>query len=163
LGHSDGEPAMSFYQAVAEKWVSYCQGTNKLVSCGKELDGLPRPQIVESVRKPARGLDKTNAQFKGGTRFLTLHPFLSANAIRAGDSMDDIDWCSSNNATPCALRNISVPLLITAMGGHYFIRDNEIYYEVAASRDKDFITPGQYGNSQKNFFDYVARWIQSRF
>jgi hypothetical protein len=40
----------------------------------------------------------------------------TANAIRAVDSMDDIDWCSSNNSTPCALRNISVPLLITAMG-----------------------------------------------
>jgi pimeloyl-ACP methyl ester carboxylesterase len=313
FGHSGGGPAMSFYQAVAEKGVFYCQGTNKLVSCGKELDGLPRAdalvlmdahpsvsvnglrslnpgvldesdpskinpdldpfsvkngynpdgpsnfsedfkkryfkaqatrmnrlidaaqaklqrmkegkdrftdddvflvlrgegarlmeldmsihhqtvkpqkllkndgtivtQIVESVRKPARGLDKTNAQFKGGTRFLTLHSFLSANAIRAVDSMDDIDWCSSNNSTPCALRNISVPLLITAMGGHYFIRDNEIHYEVAASTDKDFMviegathggtpctqcesTPGQYANSQKNFFDYVERWIKSRF
>ena len=77
--------------------------------------------------------------------------------------MDGIDWCSSNNSTPCALQSISVPLLITAMGGHYFIRDNEIHYEMAASKDKDFVvvegathgitpctacekTPGQYSN-----------------
>jgi hypothetical protein len=66
------------------------------------------------------------------------------------------------------------------MGAHYFIRDNEIHYEDAASKDKEFIviegathgtspctacetTPGQYSNSQKNFFDYVTQWIQARY
>jgi hypothetical protein len=66
------------------------------------------------------------------------------------------------------------------MGGHYFIRDNEIHFEAAASKDKDFVVvegathggtpctqcesfPGQYSHSQKNFFDYVARWINLRF
>jgi hypothetical protein len=66
------------------------------------------------------------------------------------------------------------------MGAHYFVRDNEIHYEVAASQDKDFVviegathgirpctacenTPGQYSNSVKNFFDYVARWITARY
>jgi len=51
---------------------------------------------------------------------------------------------------------------------------------MAASKDKDFVviegathgirpctacerTPGQYGNSVRNFFDYVARWITARF
>ena len=43
-----------------------------------------------------------------------------ANAIRARDSITDIEWCSANNSTPCALRQISIPLLITAMGAHYF-------------------------------------------
>ena len=66
------------------------------------------------------------------------------------------------------------------MGAHYFVRDSEIHYEVAASSDKDFVviegathgitpckacerTPGQYGNSVRNFFDYVQRWINTRF
>ena len=79
-----------------------------------------------------------------------------------------------------ALRTISVPVLITAMQGHYFLRDNEIQYEAAASKDKDFIviegashgitpcpecetTPGQYSNSANNFFDYVQKWIDARF
>jgi hypothetical protein len=69
---------------------------------------------------------------------------------------------------------------VTAMGAHYFIRDNEIHYEVAASADKDFVvvegathgirpctaceqTKGQYSNSVRNFFDYVQRWIDARF
>jgi len=66
------------------------------------------------------------------------------------------------------------------MGGHYFVRDSEIHYEVAASKDKEFIviegathggtpctpceaTPGQYSNTVKNFFDYVAKWINARY
>ncbi|HYU79268.1 MAG TPA: hypothetical protein VEK56_09795 [Vicinamibacterales bacterium] len=143
-------------------------------------DGTIVTQIVESVRQPARGYDRRNASFEGGARMMTLRSFLSANAIRAKDSLDEIDWCSSNNSTDCALPNITVPTLITAMGAHYFIRDSEIHYEKSASRDKDFIviegathglapctacgtTPGQYANSQKNFFDYVTRWITARF
>jgi pimeloyl-ACP methyl ester carboxylesterase len=313
FGHSGGGPATSFYQAVAEKGPSYCQGTNKLVECGSTLAGLPRAdglvlvdahpgvsvnglrslnpalvregdphginpeldpyrpangynpngpstysdafktryfkaqadrmnrlidaalakvaqmksgqgaypdddvflvvrgegarlmeldtsihqaslkpqklvkndgtvvtQVVQSVRRAARGYDARNASFDGGTRLLTVRSFLSANAVRAKDSMDDIDWCSTNNSTPCAVKSITIPLLITAMGAHYFIRDNEIHFEMAASADKDFVTiegathgvspctacettPGQYGNSVKNFFDYVAKWINARY
>ena len=143
-------------------------------------DGTVVTQIVESVRPVGRGNDAANAAFRTGTRLLTLRSFLSANAIRAKDSMDDIDWCSSNNSTPCAVQRISVPLLVTAMGAHYFVRDNELHYEMAASKDKDFVviegathgiapctacerTAGQYGNSVKNFFDYVAKWIAQRY
>ena len=143
-------------------------------------DGSVVTQIVESVRPVGRGSEALNAAFGTGTRLLTLRSFLSANAIRAKDSMDDIDWCSSNNSTPCALQHISVPLLVTAMGAHYFVRDNEIHYEMAASKDKDFVviegathgiractacerTPGQYGNSVRNFFDYVSGWIKARY
>ena len=143
-------------------------------------DGTIVTQIVESVRVPARGYDKRNASFDGGARIATLRTFLSANAIRAKDSLDEIEWCSSNNSTDCALPAITIPTLVTAMGAHYFIRDSEIHYERAASRDKEFIviegathgispctacetTPGQYGNSQKNFFDYVTKWMQKRF
>ncbi len=143
-------------------------------------DGTVSVQIIESVRPPFLNQKEANATFNEGTRFLTLRSFLSANAIRSTDSMDQIDWCSSNNSTPCALQNISVPILLGAMGGHYFIRDNEIHYEVAASEDKDYIivegalhgvrpctacetTPGQYSNTVKNFFDYVANWINTRF
>ena len=143
-------------------------------------DGSIVTQVVESVRRPSPGLAEQNSTFKNGTRQLTVRSFLSANAIRAADSMDKIDWCSSNNSTDCALPQITVPLLVTAMGGHWFIRDSEIHYEVAASKDKDFIViegathggspckpcetkPDQYSNTTKNFFDYVAKWINARF
>jgi hypothetical protein len=153
-------------------------------------------KIVPSVRLPnptnAPGNPGGNDTFDNGTKNLTVKSFLSANAIRSTDSADykQIDWCSSNNSTPCALQNISVPLLVTAMGAHYFIADSEQYYlNYAASHDKDFvvfyglvhgITPCVSGTSWgvggancsavgpltsqvKNYWDYVFTWIQNRF
>ena len=139
--------------------------------------------VVESVR-PADLKPATNEGFWSGTRMLTLRSFLSTRAIRSSHAMTEIDWCSSNNSTVCNVRHIEVPVLVAAMGGHYFIRNSEIFYEEAASRDKDFIaiegavhgiTPcracmpagqpydGRYDNSVKNYFDYVADWINARF
>ena len=143
-------------------------------------DGTVVTQIVESVRRADPRLAAQNATFESGTQFLTIKSFLSANAIRATDSMDRIDHCSSNNSPPCHLPHIRVPLLVAAMGGHYFVRDNEIHYDVAASADKDFVVvegaehgqtpcvpcetvPGQYANTVKNFYDYARDWINKRF
>ena len=142
-------------------------------------DGTVVTQIVESVRRAGSATAEDNASFERGTRLLTVKSFHSANAVRATDSMDGIDWCTSNNSTPCALQKISAPILVTAMGAHYFVRDNEIHFEMAASKDKEFIviegathgiqpckaceeTPGQYSNTVRNFFDYVQKWINAR-
>ena len=116
----------------------------------------------------------------GSTMFLTVKSFLSVRAVRSTDSMDGIDWCSSNNSTPCNLQNMTIPLLVTAMGGHYFIRDAEQYFDMAASADKDFFviegathggtectacetTPKQYANATKNLFDLMRDWMNARF
>jgi hypothetical protein len=138
---------------------------------------------VKSVRQPEQDPSRTDT-FWGGTMFLSLKSFLSVRAIRSTDSIDGIDWCSSNNSAPCSLQNVSVPLLVVAMGGHYFIRDGERIFNMAASQDKEFIviegathggTPckscmsagqtydGRYDNAVKNNFDYLAQWINSRF
>jgi pimeloyl-ACP methyl ester carboxylesterase len=143
-------------------------------------DGSIVTQIVESVRVAQPELKQLNATLGSGTLFLTAKSFLSANAVKSTDAMDGIDYCSSNNSTLCALQNVSVPLLITTMGGHYFIRDNELIFQNARSPDKDFIviegavhgltectacetTPGQYSNVTKNLFNYIAAWINTRF
>jgi pimeloyl-ACP methyl ester carboxylesterase len=120
----------------------------------------------------------------GGTfaaaSLLTVRSFLSTNAIRATDSMTGVDWCSSNNSTPCAVQQISVPLLFTAMQGGSPIGDSEFVYTLAASKDKDFVVvegashnidpclecehrKGEYNNTVKNFFDYAAKWINTRW
>ena len=134
--------------------------------------------VVESVRVPSYD-PEASGEF-GSTIFLTLQSFLSVRAMRSTDSMDGIDWCSSNNSTPCNLQNVTIPLLVTAMGGHYFIRDSEQFFDMAASKDKDFMViegashggtpctacqqfPGQYSNTVKNLFDQVAIWINARF
>jgi hypothetical protein len=143
-------------------------------------DGTIATQTIQSVFVADPKLARDNLRFRTGTKVYTLRSFLSAQAIRAGNSIDDIDYCSSNNSTVCAVQSISVPVLFAAMGAHYFIRDNERHYDMSASRDKDFIviegavhgftpctacekTPGQYSNSVKNLFDYAAGWINARF
>jgi pimeloyl-ACP methyl ester carboxylesterase len=143
-------------------------------------DGTIATQTIASVYVANPKLARDNMRFATGTKVYTLRSFLSANAIRARNSIDDIDYCSSNNSTVCAVQAISVPVLFAAMGAHYFIRDNERLYDMARSKDKDFIviegavhgftpctacekTPGQYSNSVKNLFDYAARWINARY
>ena len=143
-------------------------------------DGSIAQEVIHSVFVANPKLARDNLRFRGGTKVYTLRSFLSAQAIRAKNSVDDIDYCSSNNSTVCAVQSISVPVLFAAMGAHYFIRDNELHYDMAASKDKDFLviegavhgftpctacerTPGQYSNSVKNLFDYVAGWINARF
>lgn len=137
-------------------------------------------EIVRSVRPPVRPNPAQNATFDGGARLLTLKSFLTANAIRSTNSMTGIDWCSSNSSTPCALGQIGVPLLVSAMGGNTGIRDNEWLYEGAASRDKDFFVlegathnmdpcvecetrKGEYNNAVRNFFNYLRDWMNQRF
>lgn len=143
-------------------------------------DGTIVTQIVHSVFVPDPKLADLHRTFDGGTKLLTLRSFLSANAVRSSDSLEQIDHCSSNNSTICAVRSISVPELFVAMGAHYFVRDTENEFENAGSRDKDMIViegavhgftpctrcekvPGQYANSERNFFDYIARWMAARF
>jgi hypothetical protein len=134
--------------------------------------------IVESVRLPDPTIKQTDEMFDGGARLLTLKSFLSTNAIRSTNSIDGIDYCSSNNSTLCNVRQISVPVVFIATGAYYFIRDTEIHYENVKSLDKDFVvvaglvhslTPcnacpgGPYDNSLKNFYDYIRDWINARF
>jgi hypothetical protein len=143
-------------------------------------DGTIVTEIIKSVRVPNTDNAERAKSFQAGSKFLTVKSFLGTRAIRAKDSMDDIDYCSNNNSTPCHLRQITVPILILGMGGHYFLRDNEIHYEVSASSDKEYVviegashgirpckvcekTPGQYSNTVKNTFDYVQKWINARF
>jgi hypothetical protein len=143
-------------------------------------DGSVVTGVVTSVWVAEPRLVPLHRTFDGGTKVLSILSFLSTNAVRSTNSLDGIDDCSSNNDTICAVKSIHVPEMFAAMGAHYFVRDVEHEYDAAASRDKDFVviegavhgftpctrcekTPGQYANSEKNFFDYVAAWINKRF
>lgn len=137
-------------------------------------------RIVESVRLPEPELAQENSTFADGVLFLTLRSFLSTNAMRGSDSMEDIDYCSSNNSTRCAVPQISVPLLIAAMQANRYLQYTEEHLEAAASEDKQLIIiegavhghvpcvecetfPGQYSNVVVNFFDYARDWINARY
>jgi hypothetical protein len=315
LGHSGGGPTMTFYQAVAEQGVAFCQQPGKLIKCSNALAGLPKadgiilmdahpgnginavrsisanvtndPAVVNQNRAPSTsptldpfdarngyrdgGLTLYSDSFKsryfkaqsdrmnylisvalerlaeidasgagdapfivpladnarlsqidlsihhgtlsprklvkndgtiedrfpvaslrvqslspgdeegfGSSMFLTVKSFLSVRAVRSTSSFDGVDFCSSNNSTPCNLQQMTVPLLVTTMGGHYFIRDSEQYFDMAVSADKDFYviegathggtectacetTPGQYSNATKNLFNLMRTWMNARF
>jgi pimeloyl-ACP methyl ester carboxylesterase len=143
-------------------------------------DGTVATQVVNSVLVPNTKAGGIVMRFRTGTKIFTLRSFLSAQAIRATNSKDGIDWCTSNNSTVCALQSISVPVLFMAMGGHYYVGDGERYFDIARSEDKDFVviegathsftpckecekTAGQYSNSMKNLFNYTATWINARY
>jgi len=147
----------------------------KLVKNNGTIDAS---QPVASVR--VQSLSPGDETGFGSSMFLTVKSFLSVRAVKSTESFDGIDWCSSNNSTPCNLQNMTIPLMVFAMGGHYFIRDAEQYFDMAASTDKDFMviegaahgltpctacqtTPGQYSNVTKNLFDQAAIWMNARF
>ena len=164
---------------VTQPDLQYFNGTAKPAKLLRN-DGSVATQVVRSVLVPNTRAANIILGFRTGTKIFTLRSFLSAQAIRATNSKDGIDWCSSNNSTVCALQSITVPVLFMAMGAHYYVGDGERYFEFAKSRDKDFVviegathgftpcrpcekTPGEFSNSQKNLFDYTAKWINDRF
>ena len=142
--------------------------------------GAIKTQIIHSVAVSQPEIAMTNAAFDTGTKHFTIKSFLSANATRATNSRDGMDYCSSNNSTTCAVQSISVPIMIAAMGGYQFIHDDEIIFDKSASKDKDYVvidgalhgfgpctacetTKGQYSNTVKNLFDYIRDWTNKRF
>ena len=135
-------------------------------------------KVVNTVRVPDPSNKQTDESF-GGALFRTLTSFLSANAIRSFNSLEGIDWCSSNNSTPCAVASLSpsLPILVMSMQGHYFIRDGEFIYQSSVSTDKDYVvvegathnlTPctacsalhgnADYSKATLNLFNYVRDW-----
>jgi hypothetical protein len=178
-GNPGSGPGAAAALFIAQPSIEGVNATSRAVKLLRN-DGTIANEVVRSVYVADPRLARDNLRFGSGTKVYTLKSFLSANAIRAKHSIDDIDFCSTNNSTVCAVRSISVPVLFAAMGAHYFIRDNERMHDMALSQDKDLVviegavhgftpctacekTPGQYSNTVKNLFDYVAKWIDGRF
>ncbi|MCY3730267.1 MAG: hypothetical protein OXF98_02905, partial [Rhodospirillaceae bacterium] len=143
-------------------------------------DGSIVTRVARSVALAKPQQASVNRTFNGGVKVLTTRSFLSANAVRSTHAMEDIDHCSTNASTNCAVAHIRAPTLIAAMGAYNHIRFQELMYEHSPAEDKDFIviegarhgytpctacetTPGQYSNSLENLFDYIAEWANARF
>jgi pimeloyl-ACP methyl ester carboxylesterase len=179
-GPQGAGPGASAYLWITDPTIGAVMSTSRpqklLKNDGQIESGAP----ITSVALADPSNAKRNLAFDTGTKVLSLRSFLSANAIRAKNAIDDIDYCSSNNSTVCAVQSISVPVLFAAMGAYYFIRDNERLFDLSASQDKDFVviegathsftpcvpcepTKGAYSNTMKNLFDYAADWANKRF
>jgi pimeloyl-ACP methyl ester carboxylesterase len=145
-------------------------------------DGSIVVEIVHSVAVPneeEHNLPRHNSALEG-VKFVTPETFLSMDAIRATNSLEEIDWCTSNTSVTCNVEHITVPAMVAAMGAYKFIGDTERLYDHLAAADKDYIViegalhsygeckpcekkPGEYANSQKNLFDYIRDWTNKRF
>ncbi|MDQ3901257.1 MAG: alpha/beta hydrolase [Actinomycetota bacterium] len=131
---------------------------------------------------------RQNASWAQGAVAYTVRSWLSSNALWVDpdrytiteDDIRGIDWHSSNTSTPANLEGVRVPLLIMAMTGHYWLVPGEIFFQHAASPDKQLVFvegashnivpcraceqyPGQYGDTVQTTFDYVAAWLRERF
>jgi hypothetical protein len=148
-------------------------GARKLVTD----DGKITTGIVRTVRPCSPENREADASYENSID-VTINSFLGAGAIRSTNAMTDIDHCSSNNSTTCMVQYIEAPTLVLTSQGHYFMRDNEEIFERSSSRKKDFAviagaTHGMgncarcegapYRNVRKNFYDYVARWLNMDF
>lgn len=146
-------------------------------------------QTVYSVRNPAAGgkhasTPKTDNPWGGKGNF-TAKSFLSIAAIKApnyrltADSIEGVDWASTNTATVSNVAGIGAPMLIMSMTGHYWIVPAEMYYQAATkakSRTLAYVygalhgfTPckvctdkpfGPYGDTEGETFNYVAAWLE---
>ncbi len=145
-------------------------------------DGSITTEIIRSWRKPHFDHNFVTEDAMG-TGFSTIKTYLSNSCVRTDGFYYDeshiygIDWDSSFTCTPGNVKGVHVPALIMGMTGSYEFMAAEQIYDNIASTDKTmcFVEgashnftpqedaedyPGQFGDTVKNCFDYVAKWLE---
>lgn len=148
-------------------------------------------QVINSVRVPSASVvpstPQANDSWAGSGRNFTVNTFMSNSAINAphyrltADSIEGVDWASSNTSTVSNVAGITAPLLIMSMTAHYWVVPSEMYYLAATkSRSKTLayvygaihtftpctvcgIPANQIGDTVAETFNYVANWLQTVF
>ncbi|SHE24802.1 alpha/beta hydrolase [Actinomyces glycerinitolerans] len=148
-------------------------------------DGSITEQVVHSRRK-VRSFPNPAANNGLSTKQTTVRNFLTNCAVRTQNFHYDsshvygIEWDSAYCNTPGNVQYISSPTLIMGNTGSYeFMAAEQIYVNMTAD-DKSMIFvegaghnftpetsaeefPGEFGDTTKNCFDYVASWLEERF
>lgn len=146
-------------------------------------NGSTTTQIVQSVRVPTNFGPDTAASYTDGAAKTSVKKFLSGYAIRVTDDFaynatdfTGIQWNSSHMVPIQAVPGITVPLLTMGMTGHWEYLNAEKIYLNSGSNDTsicfvegaqhtiDTCTecekyPGQYGDTTKTAYDYIANWL----
>ena len=148
-------------------------------------------QVINSVRVPSASVvlstPQANDSWAGSGKNFTVKTFMSISAINAphyrltADSIEGVDWSSSNTSTVSNVAGITAPLLIMSMTAHYWVVPSEMYYLAATkSRSKTLayvygaihtftpctvcgIPADQIGDTVAETFNYVANWLQTMF
>ena len=185
-GQFTANPPMNVGRDAARIWeadthlLAHTQGKYPLIT-PEHPDGGD-PEVIQSVRVPsADPEDNSNWDREKGA--FTANTFMSIGAMRTNhpriteDSITGFDWESTNTATVSNVRGIKSPLLIMSMTGHYWPVASEMYYQnaiQAQSRTLAFVegathsfapcdacatTPGMFGDTVGETFDFVSRWL----
>jgi hypothetical protein len=145
-------------------------------------------QVVHSVRVPSASVVPSSPEANDSppTDF-TVSTFLSTSAIQAplyrltADSIEGVDWASSNTSTVINVQGISVPMLMMSMTAHYWVVPSEMYYLAAhKSKHKTLAyvegathvfapctvcetSPNEFGDTEAELFNYVGNWLTARY
>jgi hypothetical protein len=196
--YTDDEP-FPLARGQARMWqldpslISHTRGAYPVLkSDGSVVVEIPHSVRVAGVTPGSGGAPsltaRTNASFESGAVMYTVRSWLSSNALKVDpdryyvteDDIQGIDWNSSNTSTPANLEGMRAPLLILSMTGHYWMVPAEIFFQHAASEDKQlaFVDgashnltpcgacekyPAEYGDTVRTTFDYVSNWLHQRF
>jgi hypothetical protein len=164
--------------------LSHTKGKFPLIS-PQYPNGSP-PQVIHSVRVTSAS-EATNDEWSSSQGGFTASSFMSVAAIKApdlritADSISGVDWASTNTATVDNVSGIRSPLLVMSMTGHYWIVPAEMYYNAAThapSKTLAYVegathgftpcaacakTPGEFGDTVAETFNYVSNWATQRF
>jgi hypothetical protein len=164
--------------------LSHTQGKYPLIS-PQHPDGSA-PQVIHSVRV-ASASQAANDEWSSSQGGFTADSFMSVAAIKApdlqitADSISGVDWASTNTATVSNVAGIHSPMLIMSMTGHYWIVPAEMYYNAATrATSKTLVyvegathgftpctacatTPGEFGDTVSETFNYVANWAAQHY
>jgi hypothetical protein len=170
--------------------LSQTQGAYPLI-----MPSAPNGAVMQiyTVRVPAaagslNSTPQTNDSWDANKFAYSVSTFLSNSAIWApayrltDNSIEGVDWASSNTATVSNVGGIHAPMLIMSGTAHYWMVPSEMYYLAAtksSSRTLAYVygathdtTPctlctsmpyGPYGNTEQETFNYMANWLQAHF
>lgn len=146
-------------------------------------DGSVTEEIIRSRRRP-HFRENTVTSFGMAANVSTVRTYLTNSAVRTENFYYDesriygIDWDSSYCCTPGNVKGITVPTLLMGMTGSYeFLAAEQIYENLKSTcKTMAFVegashnftpqedaegVPGEFGDTVKNCFDYVANWLCS--
>lgn len=146
-------------------------------------DGSVTHERIKSVRIPE--IDMSFSDTYGmGVNKNTVVGFLSSQALRTTedfsvkeDGIVGVEWKSSYASPIGNITEIHVPALIMGMTGSYEYLAAEMIYERAPMEDKEIAfvegashmffpnhaaekTPGEFGDTEKILYDYMAKWLR---
>ncbi len=190
-GGTSDETAFRVGHDAARIW----QQDTRLLAHTKDAHPLITPtspngklQVVHSVRVPSDSPVPSSPQADDAAPTdVSLSTFMSEDAIKAPDyhltanSIEGVDWATSNTSTVTNVRGITVPLLMMSMSAHYWVVPSEMYYQAARkSKHKTLAyiegaehtfnpctvcgtSANEFGDTETELFNYVGDWLQARY